>query len=356
MSPRNRSKENRGLEPNLYVSKINGKSYYYYRRPDNKKSFSMGTSKADANEAARQLNSRFMKGGELVAKVTGSNSVKGVIDKFKEAMVDNDPEIAERTKKEKCYRLSAIAKGLGHLPVFTIETRHIVEFLSSFERDAYRQHRSVLKQLFDYAITQGLITLNPVNPTQPRIKGTKKLRPRLTVEQYKAIREIAPEWFRVAMDLALVMCIGRYEVAALKFSNEKKGRLRYVRKKTEKYDSARISVEITPSLREILTRAKALPPLSQHVVAKPGHGPVSPEMLTRWFNKLAKQALGELSAYPTMHEIRALGSHLLEAVEKRELSDIQHLMAHSNEKQTKEYTDGHGEKWVEAVAGKTVLW
>ena len=74
------------------------------------------------------------------------------------------------------------------------------------------------------------------------------------------------------------------------------------------------------SLREVLTRAKALPPLSQFVFSKPGRrNGVSPEMLTKYFRKFAKQII-ESPHPPTFHEIRALGSHILESVEKRDLS------------------------------------
>jgi integrase len=357
MTPRRRSKKYRGLETNLYASEKNGTVYYRYRRPDTRKEFPMGTNRAEAQDAARQLNARLMDGAGLAAKVMGSNSLGAVVERFKASEVDKDPDIAESTKREKGYRLNRIKKGLGHLAIVTIETKHIAQFLNTLTNDAYRQHRSVLSQIFDYAITQGLIRHNPVTPTQTRLKGVKKQRARLSIDQFKAIREIAPDWFKVAMDVSLLLCLGRNEVAALKFSDEKDGRLRYVRKKVEKYDSGRVSVEITPALREVLNRARSLPPLSQYIVSKPGrHGGVSPVMLTRWFKKLADKALGELPNPSTFHEIRALGSHVLESIERRGIEDIQHLMAHSDDKQTKVYTDGHGEKWVEAVAGNTTLW
>jgi integrase len=357
MSPRKRSNKNSGLAPNLYANRVNDTVYYRYKRPDNGKWFPMGKNKAEANEAARQLNSRLMGGQGMVAEVIGSESLKAVVDRFRTLEVDNNSELSDSYKQVKGYKLNRINKDLGHLPIYTIETKHIAEFLNELEGDAYRQHRTVLLQVFDYAITQGLITHNPVTPTQNRLKGIKKQRERLSIDGFKAVRKIAPDWFKVAMDLALLLCIGRYEVAALKFSNEKDGRLWYTRKKVEKYDTGRVSVEITLALREVITRARALPPLSQNVVAKPGKGAVSPDMLSRRFRKLYDEAMGESTNPPTFHEIRALGSHVLKTIEgRKEEGDIQNLLTHSTGKQTKVYTSGHEEEWIEAVAGNTTLW
>lgn len=364
MSPRKRSKKNVGIEPNLYPRLKNGVIYYEYQRPDTGKTFGMGTDKAEAQKAAKQLNARLMPGQGLVAKVIGSNSVAGVVKLFQKEMVDNDPDIAEGTKREKRYRLNRIKTEIGHLAISTVETITVVEFLSKLTGDSYRQHRSVLSQLMDFAISKGLITHNPVTPTQKKLKGIAKARSRLTKEAYLAIREIAPEWFRVAMDLSLLMCLGRNEVANLKFSDEKDGVIYVVRKKVEKYESSHIAVRITPALREVLSRAKALPPLSQYVVHKSlrtgRRGAIKPEMITREFKKLADDskifagmAPGE---QPTFHEIRSLGSHILKEVEKRETADIRSLMAHASDNQTIEYLDGHGTKWVEATAGNTVIW
>jgi len=362
MSPRNRSKKNKGLEPNLYA-RAKGKAVYYeYQRPDTGKTFGMGTNKAEAVDAARQLNSRLMHGQSLVQKVTGKASIESIADRYLEAEIEKNPDIKESTKSNYRNQIKRIKKDLGSLAVSTIETVHIAEFLDQLAGDSYRNHRRMLHAVMDFAISKGLIAHNPVTATQARLKGVKKSRKRLTTNDYGAIREAAPEWFMVAMDIALLLCLGRNEVAKMKFADEEDGALLIERQKVERYETSRIAAQITPALREVLNRAKALPPLSQNVVSKPRYkGQLNPEMLTREFRKLATAtkifSSMPTEEWPSFHEIRSLGSHLIKSVEKRETGSIQILMTHSSEKQTKEYLAGHKEKqYAPAQAGNTILW
>lgn len=367
MPPRSRKSKNKNLPDNLYPGTSKGKIYYRYRHPVTGKFHGMGSDKFEAIEAANQLNQVLEGRKDLVAKVLGLVTLKEVSLRFLNEAVLPDPELASGTKREKKYRINRIIKELGDHAISKITTKEIAQFLDTLTGDSYRQHRNVLVQIFDFAITKGEIPsmINPARIPEPRIKGIKKKRKRLTSREYITVRNAAPEWFQIAMDISLLLCLGRHEVSGLKFSDEKDGRLYIVRKKVERHETGYISVEITPALREVLARAKALPPLSQYVVAKVlrggRRGQMRPEMISRTFHDAAKKCgvFNKLprEEWPTFHEIRSLGSSILEKSENRPKDQIQALLAHASEKQTQVYLDGHGEqKWVEATAGNTKIW
>jgi len=153
------------------------------------------------------------------------------------------------------------------------------------------------------------------------------------------------------MDLALLLCHGRHEVAHLQFSDIKDDTLYLIREKTKQYDSARIAIDMSSQLKEVVSRARAMPPLSQHLTHKSlrtgRRGALKPEMLTREFKKLRD----ELPMFqgmpakerPSFHEIRALGANVLEDNGWHK-DQIQHLMAYADVEMTELYLAGHKEK------------
>ena len=70
MSPRPRRPKNRALPPNLYPN--NGGKSYQYRHPVTGKFHGMGSNKAQAIAAAKELNAHLMPENDLVAKVLGN--------------------------------------------------------------------------------------------------------------------------------------------------------------------------------------------------------------------------------------------------------------------------------------------
>jgi integrase len=363
---RKRTKKNIGLEPNLYVTKRNGKSYFKYRRPDTGKFYGLGTDRQKAQTAARQLNARLTTCTDLVAVVmeTTGQTIGQATKLFRKERVNDNNNMADSTKEAKNSRLNLIDRKIGTRLVAKFETIDVVEYLDSYENDAYRQHRSLLNQLFDFTITKGWRKNNPVSATLARdVNAAGKLRQRLTVSQFTAIRKIAPEWFAIAMDLALLTCQGRFEVSSMQFSNIEDNVLYVIREKTKKHESARVAIQITSSLQKIINKAKALPPLSQHLVHKSQRQggrktSVSPETLTRTFKKLRDQCeeftKAPMDERPTFHEIRALGANQLENLGVAKQA-IQHLMGHADESMTEVYLEGHGEKWVAATAGDYLI-
>jgi len=72
------------------------------------------------------------------------------------------------------------------------------------------------------------------------------------------------------MDLAILTCQGRNEIASMKHSDIREGVLYVIRQKTRnKTDTAYIAIEVTPALQEVINRSLAQPPQSPSIVRLP---------------------------------------------------------------------------------------
>lgn len=363
MAARPRKRKHRGLEPNLYESG----GTYIYRNPRTGKRHGMGSDKAKAQSAARVLNARLVTGADLVARVEGTDGLTlgAAIEAFRRDRVDSASKLAPGTRANKRYALARLAKDRGDMPLEQITTRWCAEYLDEhYKGEPYRYHRALLAQVFQFARTKGWMDDNPIEPTSKSDTGYSKQRRRLTPGQFQAIYDQAEPWFQVAMELALVCLFGRAEVAAARYDHIVDGRLRYIRKKTRtRSHTAYVAIELTPAIEDILQRSRLVPPVSPYIVhrvhqritaetrARDHWSRVTDDMLSKTFarlrDKVPEIARLEPRQRPTFHEIRSLGSKLLEET-GADLGEIQVLMGHADENMTQHYLDGHGIRWQDA--------
>ncbi|WP_438455388.1 phage integrase Arm DNA-binding domain-containing protein [Vreelandella venusta] len=361
MAPRPRKRKNKGLEPNLYESK----GYFVYRRPDTGTRHGMGKDRAKAQDAARILNARLMSGADLVAEVMGETGItlKAAITAWLDEWVDADPKLKEWTKKAKRGRGLRITKDAGDVLIEHITTRWCAQYLDeNHQGSAYVQYRAVLSQIFQFAQTKGWVDKDPVTPTRTS-NHYEKQRKRLTVDQFKAMHAQAPDWMQIAMELSLLCLFGRAEVTAARYDDIRNGRLHYVRQKTkDRSKTAYVAIELTPALEDLVRRSRAIAPVSPFIVhrmpervsdrkGKAHWSQVSGDYLSREFAKLRDKVPSlksmPASAQPTFHEIRSLGSRLLE-LKGTSVNDIQVLMGHADESMTQHYLDGHDTRWQQS--------
>lgn len=359
--PRPRKRKNKGLEPNLYERD----GYYIYRRPDTKTWHGMGADRAKAQDAARILNARLMQGVNYVARAMGEecDTLQTAVDSWLAEWVEPDKKLSKWTKSAKRGRGKRLIEDAGALPLSQITTRWVAEYLdTNHPGSAYVQYRAVLNQVCQYAQTKGWMEANPVNPTRAN-NAYEKQRKRLSVDQFRAIYDIAPAWMQVAMELALLCLFGRAEVVNARFDDVRDGRLHYIRQKTkERSKTAYVAIELTPPIEELIKRARQLPPMSPFIVhhhpariiksaSKEHWTQLSGDQLSREFARLRDmvpsiQRQAE-SAKPSFHEIRALGSRLQE-LSGSDVSDIQVMMGHADSDMTEVYLDGHDIRWQQA--------
>lgn len=362
MNAQRRSRKNLDLEKNLYKSG----AYFRYKHPKTGKFHGMGTDKARANAAARKLNSILEGQSDLALRVlsaSGANKFGVLLTRYKDEYLPTK-RLKEKTRINVIYQLNRLEKDLSETPVSDLSVQFISNYLDTgFQNNAYIKMRVRMIDIFRYARTKGLIDTNPAEHTLNKVANDKSRKP-LTREWYDAIYAASPDWMRIAMDLALVTLQRRGDICMLKYDDISNGHIHIVQQKTEKHGiRARLRIQMTPTIADIITRSRADGIVSPFVIhrrpkrvihcASISHwAQVRDEILSKSFatyrDKVPAIAALPIEQRPTFHEIRALGGHLyLEAGFSREY--VQTLMGHSTGKMTAHYTDRH-EEWTSCDA------
>lgn len=363
-----RLRKNSNLPINLYVEKKNGKLYFKYRHPVTKIFFSMGSSKAEAVSSARLLNSQLMAETDLVSKVLGTNNktMSHLIERFRKEKL---PEKEYKPAVEYSWGkwLDRIKRDLGDHEIESLDVQSIATYLDQgFENNSYINHRKVLKDLFKFAKTKGLFSSDRMNPAEMTYSkpAKEKIRKRLTLEEFRALHEIAPRWIKIAMELSLLTLQGRNEVVKMKFEDFENGVLRVVREKIEEHEHSHLRISAS-KIQEILKRSRNSGIVSPYIVhrrperkveakGRTHWTQVTPDYLTKAFSKLVDSldVFSEIppEQRPTFHEIRSLGSWLYKKEGYDNKTYVQPLMAHADEKTTEEYQSGHEVTWIDVSA------
>lgn len=353
MSPRPRRRKNTGLPINLYQN--NGGKSYRYRHPVTGKFHGMGGDKAAAIAAAKQLNALLMAPSDLVSNVLGSVTLGQHIDWMQENILpDREYSPATVEMYERNFRkLSTYNdKALDEITV-----HDIAALMDQQTPRVANQLRQVATDVFKVGMSRGLCPDNPAETTLKRKE--KKARKRLTLDQFKAIRQAAPDWLQSAMDIALLTLQRREDITLMKFDEIRDGYLYVIQNKTKKHDTGYLRITIGPELNAVLKRCRdsinspfVIHRRPEKIIKRAGMehwSQVKPEMVSRQFKLITEKLLASMPSNerPTFHEIRALGIKLY----KDQGIDPQQLAGHSTEKMTANYDAGHDEiRWIEAAA------
>jgi integrase len=354
MTPRPRKRNYKGLPENLYALNVKGFTYYRYRHPVTGKMHLMGKDKAKAIAAAKQLNTMLMPESDLVAAIMGDETVNHHIKWFFAEIVPHR-EYADATIEIYKIRCRQIAETLGDRSISAVSVKDFSDLMAAYSARSAQQVRQVGVDLFKTAIGRGLIEHNPAEQTNKPV--SKKVRRRMTEEQYQAIYSSAPAWLKNAMDLALYTLQRREDVTGMKWPEG--GELYVIQGKTKKHDTGYLKIAIGPKLKEIISRCRddIVSPYLVHrrpekKIQREGCDhwtQVTPEMVSRELKEV-RDGLQEFAGIPmaqrpTFHEIRALGQRMYRngGINPKELGGW------ASEKMAKNYDSGHDEiRWVEA--------
>ena len=361
MAPRARKPENRGLPPNLYTHP----SGYRYRRPDQSYVY-LGHDRGKAIEAAKAANAHYAALNPVLDRIVGSKSISlaEVINDFIEEKLKT-MKIAEKTRRNRKWVLSKFGREkVSQIPVAEVTTRDLYLHMTSLKSDWLRQlHRSLLHQVFNFAIQSGLIKTNPVTPLD-RPEAVRS-RQRLTHEVFFAIRDESPVWLRNMMDLQLQTLQRPGDVLSLRWSELTPTSIKLTQQKTGK----RLELLIEPPLREVLNRCRddVLSPFIVHRLpekARPSH--MRAKARVHHTQVLLEQAEREFAeartrtelftaedSPPTLHEIRSLGAALYRQARVPE-EHIQRLLGHVDPQMTRLYLEGHEAPWDKVSAGLSI--
>ncbi|MCW8040047.1 phage integrase Arm DNA-binding domain-containing protein [Acinetobacter entericus] len=364
---RPRVKRNKDLPANLYR---NGVNTWKYRHPITGAWHGMGANKSKAIAAARKLNDILIPATDLVSVVMGEVTFGEFSKKFLSEKRRKDGRVlAPNSIKTYTHSLNRCAEWDDN-PLSSITLFMTNKLLESLPASTSIETRSLLVQIFDLAISKGLVTENPAAQTIKRFRI--KQRKRHTLEGLAKIRDASPQWLQNAIDLAMLTTQRRIDIIQMKWSDIRDGYLHVAQEKTtddpeddfELLEGAGyVRIKINNELQKVLDRCKdnVISPFIIHRVPK-GKTKNKGQTKEHWtqleapyvsheFLKAVKQsgAYSELSGrqLPSFHEIRALSIHL----HKKAGKSAQTLAGHATEKMTEMYASGHEIIWNDADIG-----
>tara|TARA_B110000116_G_scaffold45548_1_gene37794 strand:+ start:4148 stop:5236 length:1089 start_codon:yes stop_codon:yes gene_type:complete len=341
---------------------------YTYRLPDGRRR-SLGKDLFQAVQAAAALNIEFdtQRKQGLLDDLCGNKRVCDVIEEFEPVKAR---AVVAYTMAEYVLKLRRIDRTIGTADISTVSVRDLDEMLVTMgpTYGTYKQYRSLLSELFSYAIAKGYRNEHKGNPGKallvPRLARTKKpvQRQRLTRELYDQIRDQAPTWFRAAMDIALQTGLRRTDIAGLRWSQWDGAVLSVVPQKTKQHPNPpALAIKAGPVLIASIESMRTMVPVNSrfiihrqnsqrasHQKNREDAGQVTPEQLTRAFAAYRKKVTGMINP-PTFHEMRSLSARLYEAA-GREGESVQLLLGHSDIRMTEHYQHDGSVKWQETWA------
>jgi integrase len=236
--------------------------------------------------------------------------------------IDRSDELTPGSRKQYQSFQRALAEAFP-IPASQLSAQHVAlwrDLPSQRNRKTYVNGcLAVLRAACTLGAEQGLSS--PL-----AVRGwTLKARDRyLTDEEYIAIRERAPEWLQIAMDLGYATASRPSDILSLKWSMVGESLDLRQQKTTQ-----RISFSMTEELRAILQRARARPLLGLTVIANARGRPVTKGMLgAAW--RAACQAAGVVAQF---RDIRAKAA----TDAKKGGQDYQKLLGHANPAMSERY-------------------
>lgn len=365
---RQRLAKNRGLPPNLY---LNSAGYFYFVNPRSKETKGLGREKARACGEARAANAALaeMKPSSLADWVRGKKdyTLAEWLPIYEELWLADEKRAVNTLRAFKLYRGKIERWGCAWMGLSQIETQHVAEFVRDCQAEsgpaAAMQLRARLSDLFRWAETEGLIKqgANPVTATYAPPRKVK--RSRLTLEQFFAIREVAPAWLQRAMNLALMTAQRRGDVARLKFTDYRDGSLFIVQGKGQgavrlqqdgaiRLDADGMTIhDAVQACRDSVVSRFLIHHVRHQGRAKPGNA-ISENTITDAFASARDAAKVGASdpdrTPPSFHEIRSLAQRLYRKEYGAEFA--QAMLGHKNAQMTAKYDDLRGSGWQVVAA------
>lgn len=384
---RKRANRQNPLPPNLYTVKRGKATYYRYRHPGTGKFHGMGSDRKRAVEAARQLNELLSASADLVAKVrSGGQTLGEYVRHFKDEVlparrIKGEP-LSPFTLRDYGWILDSIIEELGHLPFESVTQKHLADYLQQrTSAEAYNRHRTLLVMVYRQAVSDGIVTENLPERIMKRDRQ-KKVRQRLSLEDYIKTYRAARPAIRSAMELSLNALQRRADIRKWRFDDQRPdpetGReyAYIVQSKTRKHGPSawlRIPLDLptvhsemgAKTLGEIIAgcRDDIACPFIVHERPrrmvrsdeKEHHFQLTARAITDGFAE-ARDAAGVASdlppaARPSFHELLSLGQHLRKET-GWSTQEIQILRGHTSERMTESYLEGHVWTTVEVPHGR----
>jgi integrase len=282
----------------------------------------------------KDIAAAFAEYGRLVSGQWSGHNLGDVIDRYRTEVLPL--KRSAQTRSDQAKQLDKLKAVFGGMPAVDITAQHCYKYLDSRAKHpvAARHEISLLGHVFAKAIRWGAATSNPVRTLERAPKG-KRTR-YVTDAEFDAVRSVANERMRIAMDLALLTGQRRGDLLTLTRAQLTDEGIVFRQSKT----GAGVLVEWTDELRKIIDRAKALKPQipGEYLLRKRNGRPYTARGFSAIWQRLIEKALGVgkkgelpvLAERFTFHDLRAKC-----ASDKDGLESAATLLGHANSQTTK---------------------
>lgn len=363
---------NRKLPKNLHRNR----NSFRYRNPETGNYIHLGNDEAAAIKAAHDANLYYASRNPNIQNIIGNIKIHSsgktfgfIVDEFEKHCKQSTK--SQKTLKEKKIRLNKYQMIFNRIPIKDVDVLKLSEWLDENIEgyDSWIKHQSLLCEIFDFALGKGYLPISHGNPARVLIKRVKqpKKRKRMTLEHYKVIYQLAPDWLQIAMSISLQTALRLSDVLNLRFDHIDEEYMYVTPQKTKDIsDPINLKIKMGAELKNTIKRARQTGIASPFIVhRRPEKIQASHrENKDHWTQVLTgyvshtfaktRDATHLFDQYksgeaPTFHEIRSLSSHLYK-VSGRDIKSVQELMGHSSEVMTELYQSGHGIEYAETWA------
>jgi integrase len=356
---------------------------YYYKNPAMPGKARLGKIEQEAVRLASQLNARYriqceQDAARLEASVNlGSACFSQAFGAFVEKYI-LDYSLKSNTARLLHQRRQRLVDALGKIQVPMVDTQMLREAISTGSQFERSKLKTLLLRFFRYAKSTGMYPSHLGNPVDDLFVDPlpHKRRQRMTIEQFNAIFSVAPQWLRWLMTLAFHLALRRVDLVKLRFDDVVGDRIISPIRKTDSeardMEATSVDFPIHPDVRTVLMESRRSSlrvgrcPFIVHREPDRRTGraagaleggrmehsaQVLPDYASKAFYKARDTARAQTCLFdglsvrqlPTLHEIRALSSHLY-ATAGYEVTAVQELMAHTDPDMTRAYQKGHARK------------
>lgn len=289
-----RRKHDKHLPARVYL--VHG-SYWF--RPKGAKPVNLG----------RDLGVALAKYGAIVSPNWSGRTVGDVIDRYRAEVLPL--KRSEKTRENEGTALGKLRAVFGHMLPDNVTAPHLYGYIDQRRTpkgkpapEAARHEIALLGHVYKKAVRWGVATTNPVRGLEKFQKKGK--RAPVPMSQVEAVRALATDRMRCAIDLAVIMGPRRGDILKLGPANETDEGILFKQGKTER-DSL---IEWSDELRAVVARCKALKPQvprTHYIRTREGKPYSADGFSANWQRLMAKHVKAGGQRF-TFHDLRSVAA------------------------------------------------
>lgn len=326
----------------------------YQRRvtlPDGTKKLVYGKSEPEVNSKVKELEKAAEHGIELGDKTTVGEWAQQWFVSYKSGLRENTIRSINRNYNN---HIAPLLSGIALQKVKRIHCQNVMNAISSYSEDLQRKVLNIMKQLFDTAIANGLLSDNPayfikITPHSEKINKAKFL----TKEQQKQVLHISDKRCRAFLGLCLYAGLRREEALGLLWVDIDEAGIHVKRSLTfpvnQPDDNRELKTKASNRVLPMPDELKAIlddtPKLGMNVITNTTGGEMSLSSFRVMWRKITKFVDFDITPYMLRHSYASTLYRL-----GVDLKNAQYLMGHTDIKTTLNiYTHIENEDYLPAA-------